>query len=76
MAAVMVKLFADRQIAVGPALIRWLVPRIERSLAAAGAVVARLDAAGLARGRQVTRALAAEVLGQRLDSGPATGDDG
>jgi chromosomal replication initiation ATPase DnaA len=63
LSAVLVKLFADRQVEVTPALIRWLVPRIERSFAAAGAVVARLDAAALARGQPVTRALAAQVLG-------------
>jgi hypothetical protein len=35
---------------------------MHRSLAAAGAVVAALDARSLARGRPVGRALAAEVL--------------
>jgi len=75
LAAVLVKLFADRQIDVTPALIRWLVPRIERSFAGAGAAVARLDAQALARRLPVTRKLAAEVLGQALDSGDAAGDD-
>ena len=76
LSAVLVKLFADRQIDVTPALIRWLVPRIERSFAAAGAAVAGLDAAALARGRPVTRRFAARVMGLSLDSGGATGDDG
>ena len=62
LAAVLVKLFADRQIAVTPALIHFLVARMERSAAAAGALVARLDAAALARGRPVSRGLAAEIL--------------
>ena len=62
LAAVLVKLFNDRQIRVPPSLIDYLLPRIERSLAAARDVVARLDAAALARGRPVTRALAQEVL--------------
>lgn len=62
LSAVLVKLFADRQIAVPPNLISYLVPRIERSLAAAADVVAGLDAAALAQGRPVTRALAAELL--------------
>lgn len=62
LSAVLVKLFFDRQISVPPNLIAYLVPRIERSLAAAGDVVARLDAAGLAQGRAVTRALAVELL--------------
>ncbi len=62
LSAVLVKLFADRQIAVPPNLISYLVPRIERSLAAAAGVVALLDAAALAQGRAVTRAFAAELL--------------
>lgn len=75
LAAVLVKLFADRQIDVAPSLIRWLVPRIERSFAAAGAIVARLDAAALSRGQPVTRKLAATVTGLSLDSDDMTGDD-
>ncbi len=60
--AVLVKLFADRQIEVRPSLIDWLALRLDRSLAAAATAVDRLDRAALARGRPVTRALAAEVL--------------
>ena len=62
LAAVLVKLFADRQLDVAPALIPWLVLRIDRSLATARDVVAALDARALAKGGAVTRALAAEVL--------------
>ncbi len=62
LAAVLVKLFADRGVAVKPSLIGWLLRRMERSLAAAGALVAALDARALAEGRPVSRALAAEVL--------------
>ena len=62
LSAVLVKLFADRQIAVPPNLIPYLVTRMERSIAAARALVATLDAAALAQGRPVTRALAAELL--------------
>jgi chromosomal replication initiation ATPase DnaA len=62
LAAVLVKLFADRQLDVAPALIPWLVLRIDRSLATARDVVAALDARALATGGAVTRALAAEVL--------------
>jgi hypothetical protein len=56
------ELLADRQIAPDPDLVPWIVARMHRSLAAAGAVVAALDARSLARGRPVARALAAEVL--------------
>lgn len=60
--ALLVKLFADRQIAVDEALVAYLLSRIERSFAAARAVVERLDGEALARRRPVTRALAAETL--------------
>lgn len=62
LSAVLVKLFADRQITVPPALIPWLVARMDRSLAAARSLVSRLDALALARGVPVSRQLAAEVL--------------
>lgn len=69
LSAVLVKLFADRQVTVPPNLIPYLLARIERSIAAARQVVARLDAAALARGRPITRALAAEVLDPVQDPG-------
>lgn len=62
LAAVLVKQFADRQIAVTPALIGYVVGRMERTLGAARAIVAALDARALARGRPVGREIAAEVL--------------
>lgn len=61
--AVLVKLFADRQIAVEETLLAYLVPRLARSLGEARAVVAALDRAALAGNRRLTRAVAAEVLG-------------
>ena len=63
--AVMVKLFADRQLAVDEALIAYLSNRIERSFAAARAAVEDLDREALRLKRPVTRALAAELLGQQ-----------
>ena len=63
LAAVLVKLFADRQVEVSPKLVRYLALRIDRSFAAAQEAVARLDAAALAAGRRVSPELAAEVLG-------------
>jgi chromosomal replication initiation ATPase DnaA len=62
LSAVLIKLFSDRQITVSPALIAYLLPRMERSFAAARALVARLDAEALARGTGVSRVLAASVL--------------
>jgi chromosomal replication initiation ATPase DnaA len=62
LAAVLLKLFADRQLAVAPGLIQYLVSRMERSFAAAERMVATLDRAGLAAQRAITPRLAAEVL--------------
>ncbi len=60
--AVLVKLFADRQLAVDEGLVGYVVTRIERSFAAARAVVARLDREAMRQQRPLTRALAAELL--------------
>lgn len=62
LAALMAKLFADRQLLVGQDVIDYLVRRIERSSSAAHAAVAACDAAALATGRAVTLPLAREVL--------------
>ena len=59
---VLTKLFSDRQLIVEPKVIEYLVLRIERSLAAAQNVVAKLDSAALANKRAVTKPLAASVL--------------
>jgi chromosomal replication initiation ATPase DnaA len=60
--AVLVKLFGDRQLAVDESLIGYLVKRIERSVAAARAVVTELDREAMRQKRPLSRPLAAEVL--------------
>jgi chromosomal replication initiation ATPase DnaA len=60
---VMLKHFADRQLAVDPKVLEFLALRIERSLAAAADAVAAIDRAALGSGRKISRQLAAEVLG-------------
>jgi len=60
--AVLVKLFADRQLGVDSSLVSYLVTRIERSFAAARAAVETLDREALRMQRPVTRALAAELM--------------
>jgi chromosomal replication initiation ATPase DnaA len=62
--AVLVKHFADRQLCVGPELIAYLIHRIERSFAAAAAIVAALDAASLADHRPIAFPLVRKVLDQ------------
>lgn len=60
--AVLVKLFADRQLLVEPHVVNFIAVRMERSLAAANAIVERLDRQALASHRRVTRALAGDVM--------------
>ncbi len=62
--AVLLKLFADRQLMPHPTLLPWLVTRMDRSFAAAGRIVAALDAHALGTGRKIGPKLAAEVLEQ------------
>lgn len=62
LSAVLVKLFADRQLEVSPDLIQYLLSRIDRSFASAKATVEVLDRAGLSRKRAITPRLAGEVL--------------
>ena len=62
LAAVLVKLFADRQLLVSPQVIDWLLPRMERSFAFAQRLVSELDREALATGRAVTRPVATQVL--------------
>jgi chromosomal replication initiation ATPase DnaA len=59
---VLVKLFQDRQIAVDEALISFLLLRMPRSLDTARQLVAKIDAAALEQGAEVTRNFAARVL--------------
>ena len=70
--AVLFKLFSDRQLAVEPRVVAYIAPRIERSLAAARALVAALDAEALSRGRRVTRAMATEFLREAPPEDEAT----
>jgi DnaA regulatory inactivator Hda len=69
MAAVLAKLFADRQLAVDRRVIDYLATHMERSFASARRLVDILDREALARRRPVTRPLAAELL-ERLETPP------
>jgi chromosomal replication initiation ATPase DnaA len=60
--ALLVKLFADRQVRVDPAVVAFLVARMERSFDAARRLAAALDAAALSEGRPITVPLAGAVL--------------
>lgn len=69
LAAVLVKLFSDRQIAVPPNLVKYLVERIPRSFAEAARIVDTLDHAALAERRPVTRDLARRIMDKRDNDG-------
>lgn len=62
LAHLLVKLFADRQIVPPPAMIAWLVPRMERSFAEAQRIVQEIDRRALAESRPIGQKLAAAVL--------------
>jgi chromosomal replication initiation ATPase DnaA len=59
---VMVKVAADRQLALDDGVVRYIATRIERSFAAARAAIIALDNESLRQGRPATRALAAGIL--------------
>lgn len=65
---VMVKLIADRQLAIDAGVLDYILVRMERSFAAACTLVEALDRESLARGRRITRAIAAEVLSPETES--------
>ncbi|WP_341989483.1 chromosomal replication initiator DnaA [Azorhizobium sp. AG788] len=66
LAAVLVKLFADRQIVVDDAIVQFLLRRMERTVEGAQALVQAIDRAALAAQRPVTRALVAQVLREEM----------
>lgn len=65
----LVKLFADRQIAVEPALIDYMLLRMERSMDAARRLVAEVDRQALMAKKAVTRPIAAAALAAVGQSG-------
>lgn len=67
-AAVMVKLFADRQLRVDADVVGYLVKRLDRSFAAIGEAVAALDEAALAEVRPITVPFARAVLARLIPS--------
>lgn len=71
--SVLGKLFADRQLAIDPALVDFLGRRMERSFSAALGAVEALDRASLEEGRAITRRFAARVLGPLFSGEGAEG---
>ncbi len=71
LSSVLAKLFADRKTPVAPATIPYLVARMDRSLAAAHDLAARLDAMALAARRPVGPGMAARALHEAEAAGIA-----
>lgn len=67
LAALVVKLFHDRQLQIEPDVVAYLVPRIERSFDSARAVIERIDREALAERRRVTVPFIRGLIG---DSAP------
>lgn len=67
MIAVLEALLREKHIRAAPDLYEFLLRRMERSVSAARAIVARLDEAAAEQGRPVNRALAREVLEETAD---------
>jgi len=59
---VLLKVSADRQLALDDSVVRYLLTHIERSFAAARGAVIALDKEALRQGRPPSRALAAEMF--------------
>lgn len=80
-AALMIKLFADRQLKVGDDVLTFLLARMDRSFDAARRLVAALDEAALHARRNVTVPLAGAVLrdvgpdGREAGHGDCSGHD-
>jgi len=62
--AIMAKQFGDRQLLVPPKVLDFIIARIDRDYRVAQEMVAKLDAASLARGQKITIALSKELLAQ------------
>jgi chromosomal replication initiation ATPase DnaA len=62
LAAILSKLFADRQLRPSVDVIRYILTRIERSPATFSALVAEIDRRALAGGRAVTMALVSDTV--------------
>jgi chromosomal replication initiation ATPase DnaA len=71
-AAVLVKLFADRQLRVDEDVVSYMMARMERSLEEARRLVGLVDGTALAEGRKITVPLVRQVL----ERPPGDGDGG
>ncbi len=64
LASILIKLFNDRQLAVAEDVIRYILPRMERSFIAARDIVEHADSAALAQKRGISIPLMRQVLAE------------
>lgn len=64
LSAILIKLFHDRQLTIGEDVIRYILPRMERSFAAAHDIVSMADRRALAQKRSVSIAVVRDVLAE------------
>lgn len=76
MQALIIKLFADRQLVPGPDVARYLATRLTRTHAQAARAVKELDAAALALGREINRALASDWMAGKLGAVTSASNSG
>jgi chromosomal replication initiation ATPase DnaA len=69
LASVLLKLFSDRQLQVADDAIAYVLPRMERSFAAARDIVALADRRALAEKRKISIPLLRKVLADVQDFG-------
>jgi len=69
LSALLIKLFADRQLAIDPGVVKYLTRHLERTAEAARQTIDRIDRLALATHRKVTRQLAAEALAAGVEPG-------
>lgn len=62
LAAMLTKMFADRQLMPSPEAVTYLLRNMERSASEAVRIVHQMDRRALSEGRKISRALAVEVL--------------
>ena len=62
MVALLVKLFADRQLRVDDKVLSFMISRMERSFEAARLLVSEVDRVSLAEGRKISRTLVSKIL--------------
>jgi len=67
MAALLVKLFADRQLKIDEKLLSYMLNRMERSFETARQLVSDVDQASLAEGRKITRTFVGEILSKMIN---------